>query len=457
MTSRHVIVFPAGGVSKVREALLADVPLESAQFLFARPVHSPLGAWRLIVCDSLDIDSRDYVLRTEVALDVAPRAVAVAMHRARREGLSIIVVHSHPLASFVVPSDRDRAGEALLLEAFQRRIPDVPHARMIVGPDSLNAALFDPQVGESPVSVVEVGSDLMTFHLDHRRKHDDVKSTETDHYDRQVRAFGAMGQKTLGALNVAIVGLGGTGSVVAQQLAHLGINNFILIDPDAVEATNLNRVVGTRGRSDIGRPKVDVANEMISLVNSSASVLALRSDVRDSSTARRILDADVFFACTDSQGSRAVLAQLAYQYWLPGFDIGVAIHVEHGSVTHVSGRVQMLAPSLPCLLCGGVLDPETVRQDLLSDRARALDQYIVGAPTPQPAVISINSTASSLAVTMFLSATVGVPFAARHVRLRLESGVTSRVEVTAHPECPVCSVHGMLGRGDSWPFPGRNQ
>jgi molybdopterin-synthase adenylyltransferase len=455
--SRHVIAFPAGGVGKVRETLLADVPLESAQFLFARPIRTPLGVWRLIVCDSLEIDNRDYLLRTEVALDVAPRAVAAAMQRARAEGLSIIVAHSHPLAHVVLPSDRDRAGEALLLEAFRRRIPDVPHARMIVGPDALNAALFGPQADESPVSVIEVGSELTTFRLDHGRELNDLESTGTGHFDRQVKAFGAEGQLTLGALNVAIVGLGGTGSVVAQQLAHLGISHFMLIDPDTVEATNLNRVVGTHGRDDVGRAKVDVASEMISSINSSASVQALRSDVRDSSTARRILDADVFFACTDSHGSRAVLAQLAYQYWLPGFDIGVAIHVEDGSVTHVSGRVQMLAPSLPCLLCGGVLDPEAVRQDLLSDRARALDHYIVGAPTPQPAVISVNSTASSLAVTMFLSATVGVPFAARHIRLRLESGVTSRVEVTAHPECPVCSAHGTLGRGDSWSSPGRNQ
>src|SRR5437016_5572818 len=37
---RHVLVFPPGGVDRLREKLLADVPLEAAHFLFARPVRT---------------------------------------------------------------------------------------------------------------------------------------------------------------------------------------------------------------------------------------------------------------------------------------------------------------------------------------------------------------------------------------------------------------------------------
>ena len=42
----------------------------------------------------------------------------------------------------------------------------------------------------------------------------------------------------------ALVGLGGGGSQVAQQLAHIGLGNFLLIDPDIVEDTNLTRLAG---------------------------------------------------------------------------------------------------------------------------------------------------------------------------------------------------------------------
>jgi molybdopterin/thiamine biosynthesis adenylyltransferase len=63
-------------------------------------------------------------------------------------------------------------------------------------------------------------------------------------YDRQVGLFGDAGQEILRGARVAIIGLGGVGSLLAQYLAHLGVGHFILIDPDRVEITNLPRVVG---------------------------------------------------------------------------------------------------------------------------------------------------------------------------------------------------------------------
>ena len=88
-------------------------------------------------------------------------------------------------------------------------------------------------------------------------------------FDRQVRALGSAGQKYLESLTVAIVGLGGTGSIAAEQLAHLGVRKFILVDPDRIEMTNLNRVVGARV-SDVGRFKTDVAADMIARITSDA-------------------------------------------------------------------------------------------------------------------------------------------------------------------------------------------
>jgi uncharacterized UPF0146 family protein len=452
----HVLVFPPGGVDRLRETLLADVPLEAAHFLFARPVRTLSGAWRLIVCDSMNVSAVDYLLRSEVSIELSPNVVAAAMQRARTEGLSIIVAHSHPFGGGVTPSERDRVGEGLLLPAFRRRVPDVPHARLIVGPDALHAAMFDLGGEEVPLSAIEVGADITIFSNSRGTRPSSADSAGAGLYDRQIRAFGDAGQRTLAAQRVAVIGLGGTGSVVVQQLAHLGVGEFLLIDPDVIESTNLNRVVGAT-RDDVGRPKVDVARRLIASVNPAARVNVLEADVRDRVTARAVLDADTFVCCTDSQGSRAILSQLAYQFSLPGFDVGVAIHVGEEGVEHVSGRVQMLGPTLPCLLCCGVLDPEIVRRDLLSDEARALDPYIVGAPTAQPAVISINSAASSLAVTMFLAAVTGVPVATRNQRLRLESGIVSRVEIHPRPDCPVCSPSGTSARGDSWPMPGRAQ
>jgi molybdopterin/thiamine biosynthesis adenylyltransferase len=449
------LAFSAGGLRALRNALLGETPLEMARFLLARPVRTSSNAWRLVVYDAVELAAEDYVRRSEVAIELPPAVVAKVMQRARTERATIVLTHSHPFPGTVAPSAHDLAGEALILPAFRRRVPGVPHARLIVGPHALHAALFEVGGGESPLHLMEVGPDVALLSGVEARSHGaGLEGSEAERYDRQVRAFGTDGQRQLAALRVVVVGVGGTGSIVAQQLAHLGVGNLLIIDPDTVEETNLNRVVGARP-ADVGRPKVDVSRDMVVGIHPEAKVEALRADVRDRSIARRVLDADVFFLCTDSHGSRAVLAQVAYQYLLPGFDVGVAIYAGAGGITHVSGRVQMLAPGLPCLLCCGVLDSEAVRRDLLTEEARAADRYIIGAPTPQPAVVSINGAASSLAVTMFLSAITGVPYGARNQRLRLESGIVSRIEATPRADCPVCSPRGALARGDSWPMPGR--
>jgi predicted DsbA family dithiol-disulfide isomerase len=67
--------------------------------------------------------------------------------------------------------------------------------------------------------------------------------TETE-IPETVRAFGEAGQKILSGLTVAVVGGGGPGRQIAQTLALLGVGGLVLIDPDRLEASNANRVVG---------------------------------------------------------------------------------------------------------------------------------------------------------------------------------------------------------------------
>src|SRR5690606_7834127 len=67
-------------------------------------------------------------------------------------------------------------------------------------------------------------------------------------HSRQVLVLGEEGQKLVEKLNVGIVGLGGTGSCAAEQLARLGVNRFLLIDDDTFEESNITRMFGTGAR-----------------------------------------------------------------------------------------------------------------------------------------------------------------------------------------------------------------
>jgi molybdopterin/thiamine biosynthesis adenylyltransferase len=177
--------------------------------------------------------------------------------------------------------------------------------------------------------------------------------------------------------------------------------------------------------------------------------------VVDEQTAHLLTQADFIFGCTDSMASRAVMNQLAYQYLVPYIDVGVGISVLDGRVQYITGRTQMLSPGLPCLVCTDKLDAEQVRREMLTEEQRRQDRYITGVVVPQPAVISLNSTMSSAAVTMFLAAVTGIRSEAR---MLIYDGIRGSLRPSAgppRPQCIVCSTDGALARGASWHLPTR--
>jgi molybdopterin/thiamine biosynthesis adenylyltransferase len=280
-------------------------------------------------------------------------------------------------------------------------------------------------------------------------------SLSRDTYDRQIRVFGERSQGTLRSLHVAIVGLGGTGSIVAQQLVHLGVRKFTLIDADTIEASNLNRVANAN-LSDVGHPKVEVAARYIKGISVDCEIVEIVGDVMKSAVAHDLVGADVIFACTDSHGSRAIIQQVAYQFVIPCIDVGVIIAIESAGISYVFGRVQLLAPGLACLTCSGLLNSDEVRRDMLTAFERQADPYIVGAREPAPAVMSLNGTVSSLAVTMLLATFVGFPANGRHWLYDALSPRLRSVGALPEENCYICSRTGALARGETWPLFARN-
>jgi hypothetical protein len=400
----------------------------------------------LLVCEIHPAPEHAYTVRTNTKAELSPEFLVPLIQRARQEGLSVIFVHTHPFAEgepTFSPVDDD--GERRLAEFLSRRIPTLLHAAIVVGADGCSAR----RLGSADrLSVIQVGRNVDSMYEPSKR------FGLNERWDRQVRALGPKGQATIQGASIGIVGVGGTGSVVAQQLAYLGVSNFVLVDPDVVDETNLNRLVGA-STSDVGVAKTEVGKNLIHRVNPRASIKTLRQDVTDLDVASQLVDLDAVFGCTDSHASRAILNQIAYQYYIPLFDLGVGIVAKQGQVTHISGRVQMAAPGLACLVCGGVIDPEAVRRELQSAVQRAADPYITGYNEPQPAVISLNSTMASLAVTMFMTAFTPVPGDAR---LQYYNGITGTVRAAslrADPSCVVCSRSGALGLGNQWSLPGK--
>lgn len=83
-----------------------------------------------------------------------------------------------------------------------------------------------------------------------------------------------IGKEAIEKLNdskVAVFGIGGVGSFVVEGLVRAGIQNFILVDADVVDITNLNRqLIATH--NTVGKDKVDVCKERILSINPNAKV-----------------------------------------------------------------------------------------------------------------------------------------------------------------------------------------
>ncbi len=186
---------------------------------------------------------------------------------------------------------------------------------------------------------------------------------------------------------VGIVGLGGGGSHIAQQLAHLGFLDYVLFDKDRIDDTNLNRLVGGTAR-DVAdeKLKVEIARRSIKRVRPKARVEAIADIWQNRSEALK--RCDVVFGCVDGFDQRRQLEAALRRYLIPLIDIGMDVAVLPGSPPAISGQVISSVPGLPCMICMGFLSN--------ADLAREARRY--GDAGPRPQVVWSNGVLASAAV-----------------------------------------------------------
>lgn len=202
--------------------------------------------------------------------------------------------------------------------------------------------------------------------------------------------LGAHSETVLARCRAALVGLGGGGSHIAQQLAHVGLGHFLVIDPDFIEDTNLNRLVGaTLEDVGLGTAKVDIAERVIKSVNPSADVIKRLASW--SEVTAELCDIDVIFACVDSMVCRSELEGFARRFLIPLIDIGMDVH-ESNREFSISGQVMLSMPGKPCMRCMG----------LVTDDGLAKEAARYGAAGGKPQVVWPNGTLASVAVGFFM-------------------------------------------------------
>jgi len=202
--------------------------------------------------------------------------------------------------------------------------------------------------------------------------------------------LGAQSEEILTNCEVAIIGLGGAGSPLAQQLAHLGVGRFLLFDHDRVEHKNLNRLIGaTREDAVNGILKTAVATRLIRGINPNATVVAVAKQWQEA--ARSLRSCTVIFGAVDSFAARQEIEATARRYLIPYLDIGMDVH-DLGNGFAIGGQVILSMPGELCMRCIGFLGDDLI--------GREAAEY--GAAGDRPQVVWPNGVLASLAVGLFV-------------------------------------------------------
>lgn len=272
-----------------------------------------------------------------------------------------------------------------------------------------------------------------------------------DRFARQIAFFGAEGQEKLARVRAAIVGNGGTGSHVIQQLAFLGVRDFALVEHDVVDLTNMNRLIGAvPADAEKATRKVDVAERLIHSINPAAIVRKASCGLFSTNGFDAVRSADVVFGCVDKELPRFVLNELCHAYEIPFFD--VATEIDPDAPLNFGGRVvSAIAADEGCLVCLGALDQEELRREQQSAAQHEEERTIYGVRASAlkgsgPSVVSLNGLLASAAVTEFLVHWTDVRAARRFLVYKGSFGILSLMSDASHPECPYCSA-GSLVRG----------
>jgi molybdopterin/thiamine biosynthesis adenylyltransferase len=416
-----------------------------------------------------------YLDRQSCGLSLGSAGWVPAVRAALAEGSVPVFVHTHPQGRAVF-SMRDDGVDADITAALQRMGHAGDYVALVVAGTVQSATVTARAYPGNPVTASLTSAGIPAVPIDKIRIAGDrirVLPSQADGgagtgpdsepgaaprdetFDRQIRMFGPMGQRVLGALSVGVVGAGGTGSAVAEQLTRLGVGALTLIDDDVVTEPTPTRGYGMTV-ADLGRPKAQVLAEYLSAIGLATEVTALTTAVQDPAALSRLAAADVVFSCVDGHGARLILNRWAYAYLTPVVDLAILVSAapESATVSGIDGRVTWLGPGTSCLLCRGRIDPALAYAEILEPEERkrlAGEGYARAAETRQPAVVTLTSLVASLATTELLQRLFGMADATPTELIALvQRRELRRNRMPQRPGC-FCASPQFLARGAEEP------
>ena len=151
-------------------------------------------------------------------------------------------------------------------------------------------------------------------------------------YARNLGTLGMEGQRRLLEAKVSVLGLGGLGGYVVEELGRMGVGRIVGIDPEVFEESNLNRqLLSEQGKLEM--KKVDAAADRLARVNGAVEFVG--HAMRLEEVADEVWQVDVVFDCLDNAASRVVLG---------GKCAAAGVPLVHGAIGGWWGEVGVIWP-----------------------------------------------------------------------------------------------------------------
>jgi ThiF family protein len=233
--------------------------------------------------------------------------------------------------------------------------------------------------------------------------------------------------------HLMIFGCGGLGSLFAIKAAHLGFGNLVLVDPDVLETSNLNRfIIGSV--SDIGRPKAAVLQSYLAQrfpdINCRIILESFPSCTRSLAFTRN----SVCIGCLDDVKPRIELDIFTRCEKVPLIDLGCGFVIERGGssenrVLSAGGQILFSRRDGPCLNCLGFAMDATAHS------------YYLTTERPDASSLLLNAVVVSLSLECLLKELVGDLGEINRVEYDRGSVVLYKKIKRSKPWCAVCGVN----------------
>ncbi len=363
---------------------------ERVGFLFTTSKLLSDNTILVLAKDYSPVDDKNYIDDNKVGAKINSTAIRNAMQRVMENNEGCFHVHLHNHTGATYPSRTDEVGLPPVAKSFANVSPNQASGILILSEDSFYASVICPNEKKfiTPELISVVGYPLnLCFpgaKMNARRKSLDRQSF-----------LGVKSQHVFENIKVGIIGYGGGGSHIGQQLAHLGVKNILIFDDDKVEETNLNRLIGA-WFSDVKKAvlKINVAKRIIKKILPSVQIVCINKRWQEKAELLQLCD--VVFGSADTYAERQQLEAECRRYLIPLIDIGMDVHILDNAY-EMSGQIILSMPGSPCMKCFG----------FLTDKKLALEAAKYGDVGGRPQVVWANGVLASTAVGAFVDLATG--------------------------------------------------